>query len=154
VEVMAGLKADALQALCDGFFHQRFVGRIFPWARLLLAQLAQAGYQPWIVSASPLWPVLSGARVLQVPANQVIGVDCELDEGELTTRVIEPVPCGPGKVTHLQQRGVRPVLAVGNGELDLDMLAFAERALVVAPLEEHNLLVAEAARRGWPIQRC
>jgi phosphoserine phosphatase len=57
-------------------------------------------------------------------------------------------------VARLKEKGIRPVLAVGNGDLDLPMLAWSERALVVAPPGEDNALVREAAGRGWPVQRC
>jgi phosphatidylglycerophosphatase C len=154
VEVMEDLPEDALAELCAGFFRRRFEGRVFPYARRLLTALEQAGYALWIVSASPLWPVVAGAVALGVPARNVIGVDCVRSGGRLTRDVLRPVPCGEGKVAWLEKHGVKPVLAVGNGDLDLPMLAWAERALVVAPPGEDNDLVREARGRGWPIQRC
>ena len=66
----------------------------------------------------------------------------------------QPVPCGEGKVHGLKQKGVRPALAFGNGDLDLPMLAWAERAVVLAPPAGDNALTRAAAERGWPVQRC
>ena len=154
VEVMEDLAERELEALCAEFFRRRFEGRVFPYARLLLSALDQAGYALWVVSASPLWPVVVGAVSLGVPARNVIGVECLRSGGRLTRDVLRPVPCGEGKVAWLEKNGVRPVLAVGNGDLDLPMLAWSERALVVAPPGEDNGLVREARERGWPIQRC
>ncbi len=154
VEVMEGLEEQTLQALCRDFFRRRFVGRVFPFVRPLLAELDAAGFSVWIVSASPRWIVQAGAEALGLRPEQVIGVDAELDGGRLTSRVRHPVPCGEGKVTHLERRGLRPVLGVGNGDLDLPMLAYSERALVVAPFgEPGNALVRAALDRGWPVQR-
>lgn len=153
VEVMADMEEGALHELCRDFFARRFEGRLMPWVRPLFERLHEVGHQVWIVSASPLWPVIAGARALGVPADRVVGVECDCEEGRLTGRVRRPVPCGEGKVHWLQSRGVRPALAVGNGDLDLPMLAYAERGIVVAPEGEENLLVREAVARGWPIQR-
>jgi len=154
VEVMAGLAEAELQRVCDDFFVQRYAGRIFRFVRPLLARLVGAGCTPWICSASPRWAVLPGARALGIAPEHVLGVTCEVDGGRLTGRVVAPVTCGPGKVEWLRRHGVRAALAFGNGELDLDMLADAQRAVVVAPHGgPDNRLVDEAKRRGWPILR-
>jgi phosphoserine phosphatase len=156
VEVMAGLELATLQAVADDFFARRFAGRVFRPLRALLERLASAGYQPWVCSASPVQAVLPGAKALGIPPERVVGVLGRVEAGRFTGEVELPVTCGPGKVTWLQRRlgAVRPALAVGNGELDLDMLAWADTALVVAPLDgPDNGLVREAARRGWPVLR-
>jgi phosphoserine phosphatase len=154
VEVMAGLDEQELQRTCDEFFAQRYEGRIFRFVRPLLASLTGAGFVPWIVSASPRWAVLPGARSLGVEARHVIGVCCDVVDGKLSGNVLLPVACGPGKVEWLARHRVTPVLAFGNGDLDLDMLAAAKAAVVVAPHGgPDNGLVAEGKRRGWPILR-
>lgn len=154
VEVLAGFDEAELQRLCDDFFAARYLGRVFRFVRPLLARLTTAGFVPWICSASPRWAVLPGARALGVDPAHVIGVTCDVDAGRLTGHVTQPVTCGPGKVAWLTRHGVRPAAAFGNGELDLDMLEFAQRAVVVAPLDgPDNALVAEGRRRGWPILR-
>lgn len=63
----------------------------------------------------------------------------------------QPVPVGPGKVTWLERAGVKPALAVGNGDFDVDMLAFSARALVISPPDAENALVRHARAHGWPI---
>jgi phosphatidylglycerophosphatase C len=154
VRVMADLPEAQLEELCAQFFARRFRGRVFRYVGALLAALSDAGFEPWVVSASPVWPVRAGAKTWGLPPERVIGVECERAQGRLTERVLLPIPCGEGKVRRLEERGVRPVLAVGNGELDLPMLAYAERAMVVAPPGEDNLLVQAARTRGWPVHRC
>lgn len=153
VEVMAGLEEQQLAAWCAEYFAARYAGRVFPFVRPLLARLSAAGFTPWVCSASPRWVVAPGAALLGISPANVIGVDCGVEHGRLTGEVLPPVPCGPGKVTWLERRGVNAALAVGNGDLDLDMLAAAERAVVVAPPDASNHLVAEGLRRGWPILR-
>jgi phosphoserine phosphatase len=154
VEVMEELPEAPLQAWCDDFFARRFEGRLFAWVRPLLRALAGGGAQVWIVSASPLWPVVSGARALGVPEERVVGVRCRVTEGRLTREVQRPVPCGEGKVHWLKALEVRPALAFGNGDLDLPMLAYAERGVVVAPHGEDNALCAAAPGHRWPVLRC
>jgi HAD superfamily phosphoserine phosphatase-like hydrolase len=152
VEVMAGLEEATLRQWCAEFFARRFLGRLFPFARPLLGAFAAAGYTPWIVSASPRWIVEAGAAALGVEA--LIAVDCGVDEGRLDGQVHQPVPAGQGKVALLKARGLSPVFAAGNGDLDLPMLELAGTRLVVAPWgEEANLLVRTALARGWPVQR-
>ncbi len=154
VAVMAEVEEAALEGWCQDFYARRFEGRLFPWVRPLFEHLQGRGHPVWIVSASPLWPVRAGAKALGVPPSQVIGVCCPVVEGRLTGKVEEPVPCGDGKVHWLRARGVRPHLAFGNGDLDLPMLSYAERAVVVAPHGEDNALCAAAAEKSWPILRC
>lgn len=154
VEVMEGMEEAELEALCRDFFHRRFEGRLFPYVRALLDQLQAARFEIYLVSASPLWPVVAGARALGLRAEQVIAVDCAREDGRLSRPVVQPVPCGEGKVAWLRRRGVRPALAFGNGDLDLPMLAFAERAVVLAPPSGDNALTRAAQERGWPLQRC
>lgn len=151
VEVMRDVPLSTLTRACDDFFQQRFQGRVFPFVRPLLARLTAAGCVPWICSASPLWTVLPGARMLGIDPEHVIGVSCAVEAGCLTGAVDAPVPVGDGKVTWLKRREVKPLLAVGNGDLDLDMLAHAEHALVIGPPDSENELVREGRRRGWPI---
>lgn len=154
VEVMAGLSAAQLALDCERFFAERFAGRVFRWVAPLLARLRRAGLEPWVVSASPALAVAAGARALGIPAAQVIGVESAVDGGRLTSTVRTPISCGEGKVAQLAARGLRPVLAFGNGELDLPMLAAAGAAVVVAPPDEPgNALVEAAAARGWPVLR-
>jgi phosphoserine phosphatase len=153
VEILNGMEEAKLQEHCDRFFAERFSGRVFPFVRPLLEKLRAAGCTPWICSASPRWAVLPGARALGIEAEHVIGVTCPATGGLLTGAVDQPVPVGPGKVTWLERRGVKPALAVGNGDFDVDMLAAAERALVIAPPDSDNGLVRQAKQRGWPILR-
>lgn len=154
VEVMAGLAQPRLERLCAEFFARRYAGRLFPWVRPLLSNLGERGFPVWLCSASPRWIIEAAADHLGIARANVLGVDAELDGDLLTRRIKQPVTCGPGKVTWLQRRGVAPVLAFGNGDLDLDLLAFAANAVVVAPFDDPpSFLVQQARARGWPVLR-
>jgi phosphoserine phosphatase len=149
VEVMAGLHEDELQAHARAFFTERFVGRVFPYVRPLLKKLA--AQEVWICSASPRWVVLPGAEHLGIDPARVIGVTCEVRDGRLTGAVNHPVPAGPGKVIWLQKHGVAPALSVGNGDTDVDMLAFSRKQLVIGPPDSANGLVRHARANSWPV---
>jgi len=153
VEVLEGWDETALQAYCRDFFRQVFERQLFPFTRPLVSALLAAGHEVWVVSASAVWAVIPGAAFLGIPPERVIAVQADVEGGRLTGRARSPVPCGEGKVELLRARGIRPALAVGNGDLDEPMLAYAERALVIAPSGHDNGLVQAAARRGWPVLR-
>ncbi len=154
VTVMAGLLESDVSALAKTFFAERFAGRIFPYVRPLFSRLRAQQFDIWVCSASPRWVVEAGAATLGIAADHVIAVSCELDSGALTDRIIEPVAAGPGKVAWLKAKNLAPVLAVGNGDLDLDMLAFAQLGWAIAPPDAMpSALVREAVNRKWPISR-
>ncbi len=151
VEVMRELPEAELEQACSTFFTERIAGRIFPFVRPLLASLKKAGCPVWVCSASPRWVVVPGAIALGIPANQVIGVTCAIRDGKLKGDVEQPVPVGPGKVTWLERAKLKPALGVGNGDFDVDMLAFSKHALVISPRDSRNQLVLDGLSRGWPI---
>lgn len=151
VEVLAGCSEDEVRAEATRFFDRRYAGRVYPYVRPLLARLKAAGHPVWICSASPRLTVLPGAAHLGIPDSQVIGVTCSLSGGVLSGVVDAPVPAGPGKVTWLKRHGVQAALAVGNGDLDLDMLAEANLAVAVTPRDSTNGLVLAARSRDWPV---
>jgi phosphoserine phosphatase len=152
VEAMEGLDERELGALCRQFVGRRYGGRIFPFARALVAELAAAGHAVWVVSASPVWPVIAGAELLGIPPDRVIGARCEIAEGRLTRRVSLPIPTLEGKVTRLVEAGIRPALAGGNSVLDIPLLEAADRAFVVVPHGEAGEIARVARQRGWPVQ--
>ena len=133
--VMAGESEAALESRSRRVF-SHFTP--FGWTRVL------AKCEAWIVSASPMWIVRVAAQSLGVPPKRVIAVE----------HARRPIPCREGKVACLSALGVRPALALGNGELDLPMLAYARAAVVVAPKEgPDNPLLQAAKARAWPVLR-
>jgi phosphoserine phosphatase len=148
VELLMGLDEAPLLERCGRLFARQ---RVFDFVRPLLEQLH--GREVFIVSASPRWAVLPGARALGIGADHVIAVDAQLERGRIG-QVHTPIPCGHGKVHHLRLKGITPAVAFGNGELDEPMLAFSKGAVVVAPVGgADNGLVRAALQNRWPILR-
>lgn len=147
VAMMQGLNERELLQRCRRVFARQ---EVFSFVRPLLARLSDV----YIVSASPRWAVQAGAEALGVAPDRVIAVDCSVADGVLTGQVVTPIPCGEGKVAQLRARGITPVLAFGNGDLDQPMLEHAKAAVVVAPHGgPDNALVAAALRNRWPVLR-
>ncbi len=137
-EILRGLDERELYARCERLFALQ---RIFDFVRPALERLR--GRDVFIVSASPRIAVLPGARALGIADDHVIAVGEE-----------RPIPCGPGKVHHLKERGILPAVAFGNGDLDEPMLRYAQAAVVVAPHGgPDNGLVRAALANRWPILR-
>ncbi len=151
--IMAGIEEETLNRWCADYFAAHFEARIFKAQAALVDRLHGAGWQVWIVSASPRWIVAAGGVRLGIPAARSLGVDVVVEGGVLTDRLIEPVPCGPGKAALIEARvGVRPTLASGNAMTDLEMMLMATGlTLAINPSEA---LREEATRRGWAVEHC
>ncbi len=166
-QLWAGTTPAALESLAEGAIEQLLAtprgtttsigphGDLPAWIRVdprtadLLATLRRAGFDVWVVSASPEPCVRAFARRLDVPDDHVIGVRTEVDgDGRLTAHL---APCGgePGGADTVMtyQRGKRcwinqqifgvrgeaalraaadparrPLLAVGDADTDAEML--------------------------------
>ncbi len=149
VQVMAGLEETDVRRW------SRQMAHAWPNYRPAMAGLVQgltsAGYEVWLVSASNGWIVAAGAAHVNANPSHVLGVRVEVDDGELTDRLVLPVTCNQGKVEAIEKRlGRRPDLAIGDSLGDLEMLEFARLPLAVG---RHDKATAEllgiAKTRGW-----
>lgn len=153
---MAGLTEQRVQELAARFFRERFQQRCYSAMRGLLEQLAGAGWEARIVTASNRWIVQAAAPHFGLAPEQVIGVDVHVEGGTLTDALVYELPYGPGKVKAIQRFvGHRPHLAAGDSAGDLYMLeTAADLALVLAypGYDKQRPLLDAAARRGWLVQ--
>lgn len=124
------------------------------WIAVALAalrRLADAGFEIYVVSASPHVVLEPLVEHLPVPAANILALELEFDAaGRATGRHTNTPTCGPGKAARLRSATSSPVLlAVGNSVLDIDMLECSEAVRWVLdpdePLREH------ASRAGWLI---
>lgn len=152
VEVMAGLPLAQIRHRATDLFAARSA-RVFPFTRPVLSRLREAGATVWIVSASARWAVEPGAAALGIDSDHLIGVECEIERGCLTTRIRKPIPCLEGKASLLLERGVRPVVAAGNSRFDVPMLELAEHAIAMVPASVDSPFARLAAEKRWVLQR-
>lgn len=112
----------------------------------------QQGHEVWVVSASNQWTVRAAASLMfGIPAQRVLGNVLEVEAGELTSRTIPPVTYREGKVEKIEAEiGVRPTLVFGDSDTDLDMMSWADAAVLI----DHGNAEAQAAavKHGWAVQ--
>lgn len=132
-------------------FHEEIGIRLRPAMARMVGWLQDAGWDVWVVSASPRPVVEAVAERYGISANRVLAVTPSVKEGRLTHRVLEPVPIGAGKVAAIQRAiGRRPALAFGDARYDFDMLMHAMSGVLVD--RGDPVLARELAERGVLIQ--
>lgn len=151
VTSLAGIPETKVKRLAEKYFESHHRQRIYRPMSNLVEALHGLEIEPWVVSGSPKWVVAAGAKHVGIPEDRVIGLSVAVDKkGNLTDRVVRPVPWKAGKALRiLQDVGKTPVLAAGNSHGDIQMLRIAsEMPLVVNPgprVHEH------ATFNGWTI---
>jgi phosphoserine phosphatase len=144
-EAFGGLTTDEFEAQAVEFFETvrhptlgvAYTDAVYAPMRELLDLLEARDFRVFICSAGGrdfVRPV--SERIYGIPRERVIGSSAplELRDGALvrTAGVEQPIDDGPGKPVHIWARtGRRPLLAGGNANGDLEMLAHAEFALLV-----------------------
>lgn len=152
---MAGMAEGEVVERARRFFETRFVHRIYPAMRELVAEMLGAGWDVRIVSASPRWIIQAGAPHLGLDPAHVIGLSVEVAGGYLTDRLSSEIPYGTGKVTALRREGLVPSFAAGDSAGDVFMLETAAEALVIAydDYPGQSPLLDRALELNWMIQR-
>lgn len=155
VEVMKGLRVDEVERWSDAFFRDRFAARVFPGVRQALDRLRAAGVEVFLVSASNAITIRRAAAALGVDPSMVLAIEGAVDgQGRLTGQVLPPLTCGQGKVEAIQAKAKNSLaLAFGNSVFDREMLAHAQRAVMVAPNGSEGPAVGLARSQGWSIHR-
>jgi phosphoserine phosphatase len=173
-EAFGGLTTDAFEAEAVAFFEKvmhptlgvPYTEAVYAPMQELLALLESSDFRVFICSAGGrdfVRPV--SERIYGIPRERVIGSSAplELRDGALvrTAGVEQPIDDGPGKLVHIWSRtGRRPLLAGGNANGDLEMLAAAEFALLVRHDDDEREFaytagaekVSEAAdAHGWTV---
>ena len=115
--------------------------------------LAESGFDVWIVSASNQWTVRAAAPTMKFDPEKVIGMQSTVENGLMTETMVEPLICNAGKVTAIKQKfGRLPDISFGDSMGDFEMLSASRQPIVIGRNDKPNkALMAEAAKRGWPI---
>jgi phosphoglycolate phosphatase-like HAD superfamily hydrolase len=173
-EAFAGLSTEAFEAEVLDFFREarhptlgrRYTEVTYAPMRELLALLEANAFRVFICSAGGRDFVRAVCEeVYAIPRERVIGSSApvEFHDGQLVrvAGIEQPIDDGPGKPVHIWSRtGRMPLLAGGNADGDIEMLASARFALLVHhddPDREFaydagaERALSEAATRGWTI---
>lgn len=115
----------------------------------LIYWLQRAGWQVWVVTASPQVVVQAIASRLGIAADRVVGMVTEVNEhGVFQPKLIEPATYRAGKPIALAARtGRAPTFAAGDSETDTELLAAASYGLIVDRGDQ--TLRALATERGY-----
>jgi phosphoserine phosphatase len=148
VQIYDGVSELEIRRAADTFFELRFLDKIFPEMRSLVASLTDRGTQIWVVSSTNNWVIEAGVRNFGIPAARVISARAEVVGGRVTSKLLD-VPTGEGKARSLIKAGLAaPDVVFGNSIHDAAML---EIALQAYPVNPTPALLQIAAQRDWPI---
>lgn len=141
------VRDETRRALESGLASGRL--RFRPAISELIWALQRHDWQVWVVTASPAVAIAVAAQRVGIPANQVLGMWCEVaPDGRFQGSTQEPITYRQGKVDALRRRTDKPLtLAAGDAVTDLELLREAHAAIVVDKGVQQ--LRDEAAQRGW-----
>ncbi|MBL6974101.1 MAG: HAD-IB family phosphatase [Deltaproteobacteria bacterium] len=106
--------------------------RLRPAMDKMIRRLRDAGFDLWVVSASPEWLVEEAVRAYGVPPEKVLGNRSSEKDGRLTGDLLTPVTYRQGKVDAIRQFiGRRPALVFGDAWTDWEMLKWAEHGVLI-----------------------
>ncbi len=157
-QVMAGQRRTDVVGWAATCFEERVRSRVLDESCALVRHLQDAGWEVWIVSASPIWVILPGARLFGIPEERILAIEVDVVDGVLTDRIHPPVTSGLGKVERIQRDlGRTPAVVAGNSIDDVPMLRLASACgVVINPGTLHGKstdLVGMADSYGWHIIR-
>ena len=126
----------------------------------IINYLQSKGVEVFVVTASIRYAVAAAVEFFNIPFENVLGVDVELDEeGKLTTRQLGPITWREGKSEALlvRTKNKKPFFCSGNTIGDLSLLELSthlQLALAKAKPNEsiystEQELLAIAKERGW-----
>ena len=102
-QIFEGVEAARLDAFCARKFRDVYAAWYFTSSMEILRELERMGVENYIVSASPEVFVRNAAETVGMPRERIAAIRVEIDGGRMTTRVVHPVPYGPGKVENVRR---------------------------------------------------
>jgi HAD superfamily hydrolase (TIGR01490 family) len=146
--INAGLEEAEIRRASREYFDENIAPQIFPEMQALVRRLKEQGCEIWAVSSTSEWVIREAMRHFDIPADRILTVAVEIENGRLTARIIR-VPSGPGKAHAIREVARQvPDAAFGNSRWDTEMLALARNAFAVNPNPD---LEKVAKERGWTV---
>jgi HAD superfamily phosphoserine phosphatase-like hydrolase len=148
VTMHKGLPEAEVVRVARQYFEERFVSRIFPEMRQLVAQLQASGCEVWAVSSTNEWVIREAMLHVGIDPEKILAAAVEIENGIVTGHLIR-VPSGIGKPKAiLEVVGRPPDVGFGNSRWDTEMLAICRYAIAVNPNPDLEQL---ARQRGWTV---
>ncbi len=122
----AGVQENDLREQVQVFLRERFNHAVFEPMRTLTHSFVNAGFEIWVVSASPIWTVQEATRGFGIQQDHIIGVSVIVEGGVLTDQLVTPLPFRDGKAILIKSKiGVAPLFVAGNTIWDREMMEMA-----------------------------
>ena len=157
VQRQKGLTLEAFQSYCLKALQKKPL-HVFPFQIRFLQYLKQKGMKIIVVTASIKWLVEVAVRLYDLPVDEVLGVETQLQEGLISSQLVRPAPIAKykGDVFLKYSQGKKCLIAGGNTSSDLPLLEMASVPFVVhsARPENENFsaeqkLKKQAINKGW-----
>lgn len=134
----AGKSEKDLLQVCRLFFRTNMKASIFSAMKALVNELKFAGFEVWVVSASPSFIVEAGALEMGIEPSRVIAVRPQVENGIIQDKLAYPAPYREKKVDAIENLiKTKPIFAAGNTAWDQYMMKEAlEMALAIRSEKE------------------
>lgn len=104
----------------------------YPEMQSLLNFLHRKNWETYIITASPAGAIKTVAFAFGIKPENVLGMELVIENGQSTSKIIEPYTYGEGKVAMIKSViGKAPDLAFGDSINDLPMLKFAKQGVLI-----------------------
>ena len=103
-QMFAGVSAEELDAFCVKTIRERrYSDWYFSSSMAIWKSLAEAGVENYVVSASIEALMRNAASTLGIPRDRIRATRVVLEGGRWTTKIVQPIPYGEGKVDAVQE---------------------------------------------------
>lgn len=146
LQIHRGIPERKIRDFAARFVKSNVMPHLFPEMKALVEKLRGQGCDIWAVSSTNNWVIEDAVRSIGIPAERVLAVRLESENGIATDRLGE-MTSGPGKARALQRVLKSPLdVSFGNSIFDLEMLELARNPFPVNPNENLQKI---AEQRGW-----
>ncbi len=158
-QINKGINVNQVQKWAQQAFDSVVPRPIFSEQKKLIEFFLKHSVQIYIVTASIKWAVVPGALALGLSAENVIGVETQIENEILTEAAVLPITYRQGKVDALfkRTRNAKPFFCSGNTIGDFELLQSSTQfklAVSAASRDEkmfksENELLIKAAENNW-----
>ena len=146
VQIHRGIPEKKIREFAARFAESNVMPHFFPEMERLVEALRRQGCDIWAVSSTNNWVIEEAVKKVNVPANRVIAVQVEIENGIATDRLGD-ITSGAGKARVLKRVLTSPLdVSFGNSIFDLEMLELASNPFAVNPNPDLQQI---AEQRGW-----
>lgn len=102
-QMLAGAKEKDVLNLALGYFRKTLKSYLYKTAVDLIRSLQENGIKTYILTASPQIFVQGAGPLLNIPLNEIFGMQSEVKNGLLTDQMVLPLTTRQGKVEKIKQ---------------------------------------------------